>query len=68
MNICCLRVKAKDEKINSHSSVLHRLVHGHEFILKNERFKVKRTMFAKLFGVKEPFLSSNQVKRVKRVL
>ena len=32
-----------------HSPVLLRLVLGHEFILKNERFKCKRTMFAKLF-------------------
>ena len=35
----------------SHSSVLHRLVLGHELILKNERFKFKHTMFPKLFGV-----------------
>ena len=27
------------------------------FILRNERFKIKRTMYAKLFGVKAPFSS-----------
>ena len=31
---------------------LHRLVLRHEFILKKERFKFERTMFAKLFDVK----------------
>ena len=36
---------------------LHKRVFGHEFILKNERFKFNRTMFAKLFGVKAPFSS-----------
>ena len=41
---------------------LHRLVFGHKFILKNERFKFKRTMFAKLFGVKEPFSSNCYIK------
>ena len=39
----------------SHSSVWNRLVFRHEFILKSEIFKFKRTMFAKLFGVKAPF-------------
>ena len=60
MNICCLRAKAKDEKNQFSFFCFHRLVLGHEFILKNERFKVKRAMFAKLFGVKAP-LSSNQL-------
>ena len=40
---------------DSHSSVWNRLVFRHEFILKSEIFKFKRTMFAKLFGVKAPF-------------
>ena len=43
------------------SSVLHRLVLRHELILKNERFKVKRTMFAKFFGVKAPFSKFNVI-------
>ena len=32
------------------------LVLGHEFILKSEIFEFKRAMFAKLFGVRAPFL------------
>ncbi len=40
---------------NSHSSVWDRLVFGHEFFFKVEVIGIKRTIFANLFGVKEPF-------------
>ena len=40
---------------------LERLVLGHELILKNERFKFERTMFAKLFGDNAPLSSLSLV-------
>ena len=43
--------------LSTHSSVLDRLVFGHEFILKIEIIWIKRTIFAKLFGVKAPLSS-----------
>ena len=49
-----------------HSSVWNRLVFRHEFILKSEIFKFKRTMFAKLFGVKAPFSSKVIAQNPKR--
>ena len=45
----------RPELIFNYFSDLHRLVLLHEFILKSEIFEFKRTMFAKLFGVKAPF-------------
>ena len=41
---------------------LHRLVLRHEFILKMERLKIDRTMFAKLFDVKASLSSNNEEK------
>ena len=45
---------------------LHRLVLRHEFILKKERFKFERTMFAKLFDVKASFSSKVIAQNPKR--
>ena len=46
-----------DIYLSTHSSVWDRLVFRHEFILKIEILWIKRTIFAKLFGVKAPLSS-----------
>ena len=38
------------------------------FILKNERFTVKRTMFAKLFGAKHPYQAKLLHKTLERIM